>query len=46
MTRDAVIKIEREIAEEGRARGLNLPTIAEEAIKKKIKILKEYDKND
>ena len=46
MTRDAVIKIDRKIAETGRARGLNLATVAEEAIKKKTKKLEEIDKYD
>jgi len=46
MTRDAVVKIDREIAEAGRARGLNLATIAELAIEKKTKKLEESDKYD
>jgi post-segregation antitoxin (ccd killing protein) len=46
MTRDAVIKIERKIAEEGRARGLNLATVAEESIKRRTKKLEEIDKYD
>jgi len=46
MTRDAVIKIDRKIAEAGRARGLNLATVAEKAIEKKTKRLEEMDKYD
>ena len=46
MTRRAVIKIDDEIAKRGRARGLNLPTVAEEAIKRKTKKLEEIDKYD
>jgi len=46
MTRDAVIKIDREIAETGRARGLNLATVAEEAIKRRTKKIEEIDKYD
>jgi post-segregation antitoxin (ccd killing protein) len=46
MSRTAVIKIDEEIAEKGRKAGLNLATVAEEAIRRKTKKLEELDKND
>jgi hypothetical protein len=46
MSRNAVIKIDEGIAEEGRKVGLNLATIAEEAIRRKTKKLEEIDKYD
>jgi post-segregation antitoxin (ccd killing protein) len=45
MSRNAVIKIDEEIAKKGRDAGLNLATVAEEAIKRKTKKLEEIDNN-